>query len=253
MILLLRMIPLLAGLLNGTLFFIQARQPDFFPWLIVPTIVVYLFSVTLIHWRRWRGAEELRSFIPAIVAIFASGYGLLLTEGMISGWMIPLFVAVTTYAILELQFLRAFVPARYPANGISHVNLLLVPCVCWLAAYTSVGLVVFVNMSRFIPVIAMSALGFVMFYATSQAESTMAQRWRWTWIGTWIGMQVGFLEVVLPLNLFIHAAIAALCCGYALRVRRYGIQPPIPARMMMTEFFGSLILLTAIAATARWL
>lgn len=253
MMLLLRIMPLLAGLLNGGLFFLQAQQQDTYPWLMAPTVFVYLGAVILINRKHWKGAEHIRTLIPALIAILVSGYGSLLTEGLILNWVIPIFVGMVTYAILELQFLHAYVPARYPANGISHINLFLVPCLFWMAAYTSVGMTIFVNVSRMIPVLVMGGLGLILFYATSHAESTLSQRWRWTWIGMWIGLQIGLLEAVLPLNLFIHGAIAALCSGYALRARRYGIQPPIPEKIIVMEFVFALGSLVAICATTRWL
>lgn len=251
--LLLRIMPLVVGLLNGGLFFLQARNQGMYPWLILPTVILYLGAIVLINRKHWKGAEHIRTLIPAFIAILISGYGSLLTEGIILSWIIPVFVGVVTYAILELQFLHAYTPARYPANGISHINLFLVPCLFWMAAYTSVGVTIFVNASRAVPVLVMGALGLVIFYATSHAESTLSQRWRWAWIGMWIGLQIGLLEVVLPLNLFIHAAIAALCSGYVLRARRYGIQPPIPEKMIVTEFLIMLAFLVGICATTRWL
>lgn len=253
MILLLRMVPLMAGLANGGLFFLQIRNSGIYPWLSLPAVAVYLAAVIAVNWRHWNGAEHIRTLIPGFVAILISGFGLLLTEGMISNWLIPLFVGAVTYGILELQFLHAYVPARYPANGITHLNLFLVPCLFWMASFTVVGMTIFVSTSRLAPIVVMGVTGFILFYATSHAESTPPQRWRWTWIGAWIGILIGVLGVVLPLNLLIHGAIAALCSGAVLRARRYGIQPPIPGRMILMEVFAILGALAAILATARWL
>lgn len=252
MMMLLRIVPFLAGVTNGYLFFLQVQKPEFFPWICIPAVAVYLVSIVLINRGHWKGIEHIRTLIPACMAIVVSGYGLLLIEGFLLWYAVPLFVGMTTYLVLELQFLHAYVPARYPANGISHVNLVLVPCLFWLTMYTSVGVTIFVNVSNSIPVISMSVIGLLLFYATSYAEATMLQRWRWAWIGMWIGCQIGLLGVVLPLNLFIQGALAALCGGFALRVRRYGIQPPVPFRLMMLESVGFFGLLILICATARW-
>jgi hypothetical protein len=252
MMLLLRVVSILAGLANGYLFFLQVQRPAYYPWICVPSLVIYLVSVLVINRGHWKGVEHVRTLIPAAVSIVISGCGLLLTEGVLLQWVIPCFVGLVTYTVLELQFFHAYAPARYPANGISHVNLLLVPCLFWISAYTSVGVTIFVNVSRSIPVLVMSGVGFVLFYATSYAEATMTERWRWTWIGTWVGMQIGILGVVLPLNLYIHGAIAALCGGFALRVRRYSIQPPIVSRTIWTEFVLFFAFLIAICVTTRW-
>jgi hypothetical protein len=253
MMLLLRIMPILAGFANGYLFFLQVQKFEFYPWLCLPSLLVYVISVIVINRGHWKGMDHIRTLIPAFTAIVISGYGLLLTEGILLHWVIPLFAGFVTYAILELQFLHAYVPTRYPSNGISHVNLLLVPCLFWISAYTSVGITVFVNVSRFIPILIMAVMGLILFYSTSHAEAPLSERWRWTWIGAWIGAQIGILGVVLPLDLFMHGAISALCGGYVLRVRRYGIQPPIPAKIMLVEGISVAILLIAICATTRWL
>lgn len=253
MMLLLRLIPIVAGLAGGGLFFAQVRSASTYPWMLAPVALIYIGSVISIYWHRWRGVEQIRSLIPSVIALIALASGLLLTEGWIANYLIPIFAGVILYAVMELRFLHTFVPAGYPVNGISHINLFLVPFVFWIAGYTSVGLVIFLLANKWIPVAVMGFLGLALFYSTSHAEATLAQRWRWTWIGLWIGIQIGLLEMFLPLNLFIHAAIAALCAGYALRARRYGIQPPIPERMIVMECVGAISLLIALIATARWL
>jgi hypothetical protein len=253
MMFLLRILPLGAGVLNGFLFFLQTQKPGLFPWICFPAFFVYLCSVVLINRHHWKGADHIRALIPAGVVILFSGYGLLLVEGNFSTWVIPLFVGLVTYAILELQFLHAYVPARYPANSLSHLNLFLVPCAYWMAAYTSVGLMVFINITRLIAPVIMGSLGLVMFYATSHAEAPSNIRWRWAWIGMWVGVQLGILQAILPLTLHVHAAISAICGGYVLRTRRYGIQPPVPTKTIIVESVAVLCLLVAIVITARWL
>lgn len=253
MMLLLRVLPVIAGLTGGGLFFAQVRDANTYPWMLLPVVLIYVGSAVALHWRRWKGAEQIRSLIPSLIALVALGAGLLLTEGVIAQWLIPVFAGLVLYAVFELRFLHAFIPARYPVNGISHVNLFLVPFVFWIAGYTSVGLVVFMLANKWIPVGVMTFLGCVLFYSTSHAEASVVQRWRWTWLGAWIGFQIGLLEIFLPLNLFVHAAIAALCAGYALRVRRYGIQPPISDRLMMMESIGAMVLLGVLIFTSRWL
>jgi len=196
--------------------------------------------------------SDLRLIIPSVLAVAISGYALLLAEGFFALWAIPLFVGGLSFVSLELLFLSTFVSAWYPVNGLSHVNLALVPITFWFTAFTSVGLTVFLNSSRIIPIITMTLVSFGMFYWTSHVEAGIASRRRWALIGGWFGFQLGVIGAVLPVNLIIHGTIAALCGAYAVRTRRYGIMPPIPRKLAVLESLSFFVFLTVVLVTARW-
>ncbi|MFA5129934.1 MAG: hypothetical protein WC477_03360 [Patescibacteria group bacterium] len=245
-------LPLLCAIANAGLFFFQVQSPNSYPWMIVFPPILTFGAMILMVWRKRRNISEWRAMIPLIFTLSASGYALLLSEGIVSHWIIPIFVGCATWYLLHLMFVSIFLPARYPVNGISHANLALVPVALWFTAYTSYGLMVFINVSRLIPPGVMTLSCFLLFYGTSYASGATASRWRWTLIGTWIGLQIGILINAMPSSMETIGALAALCGGYALRVRRYGIFPLIPKRMMLIEALSAGGLLVLILALAAW-
>ena len=202
---------------------------------------------------RSRSYGAIRSTVPMIITIVAGGYGMLLTEGALSLWIIPIAIGVFSYLFLELLFLSLYFSARYPVNGISHVNLATVPLIFWLVSFTSVGLTVFINGSRLIPIAALGAVSLILFYTISHPEASPADRRRWALLGMWIGIHIGIMGVVLPLTLPVHACLAAICGAFALRVRRYTSLPMIPVKIRVTEMIGFSIFFVAILATASWI
>ena len=253
MLIFVRLLPLLVGVLNALLFFLQARNADAYPWLALLAFAVLLGAVVVMLWRRRRGsADDVRLMIPSFTALLVSAYALLLAEGALALWIIPLFAGGVSFVSLELLFLSTFVSARYPVNGLSHVNLTIVPLALWLTAFTSVGLTVFVNSSRLVPILAMCVVTFLLFYATSHAEAGHVSRRRWAWLGAWLGLHLGVFGAVLPVNMVLHGTLAAVAGSFALRARRYSIQPQIPKKVMVFESLMALALITVILATAQW-
>lgn len=252
MLILLRLIPFVAGALNTILLLVQARNAGAYPWFAVTATILLFVSAFLILWKRGRGMSDLRLAIPSVITIAVLGYALLLAEGVYALWIIPIVAGVLTLVCLELLFLSTFVSAWYPVNGLSHVNLALVPVTFWLTAFTSVGLTVFVNSSRIVPIVTMSVIGFAMFYWTTPAEAGPILRRRWSLIGLWIGFQLGIVGAVLPVNLAIHGAIAALIGAFVVRTRRYGFAPPIHRHAIVLETAMFIVFLAVVLMTARW-
>ena len=250
MALFLQLLPLLVGALNAALFFIQISVPNTFPWIVFATPFLFAATAIAMLWKRHH--KDLRSVLPATVTLACCAYGLLLSEGALSYWIIPLFAGCLSYYLLQLIFLSVFVPARYPVNGITHANLAMVPVALWLSAFTSFGLMVFMNVSHFFPLAVMVGVCFLLFYGTSHPESDTKSRWRWVIIGSWIGLQLGILLSVLPVSMETAGALSALLGGFVLRVRRYGIVPQIARRIVITETLCALGLLILILALASW-
>lgn len=252
MLLFLRSLPVLTGVLNALLFFVQARNAEAYPWLVVFTPLTLAASAIAIAWRRRRGLDDVRLMIPAVLALIAGGYGLLLAEGVLALWIIPVVAGYVSYIVLELLFLLTFVSARYPEHGLSHVNITLVPLIFWVTAFTSVGLTVFVNSSQLVPILTMTIVSLLLFYATSHPEAGHGARLRWAWIGGWIGLHIGLLGAVLPVNLIVHGTLAAVIGAFALRVRRYGLLPHVSKRLIVIETIGASVTLIAVLVTAKW-
>jgi hypothetical protein len=251
MALFLQLLPVLVGALNAGLFFLQISFSNTYPWIVFSTPILFAITAAAMLWQRRRHAD-FRSLLPATVTLTCCAYGLLLSEGVLLHWIIPVFAGSISYYLLHLIFLSVFVPARYPVNGITHANLAMVPIALWLSAFTSFGLAVFMDVSHVVPLAVMAGACFLLFYGTSHPESDAKTRWRWVAIGSWIGLQIGILLSALPVSMETAGACAALLGGFALRVRRYGIAPPIARRIVITETLCALGLLILILALASW-
>ncbi len=252
MLLLLRFLPFAVGVTNALLFAWQSRDASSYPWLIIWTPFTVLIAGFVIGWKRMTFSELVEKLLPAALAVAACGYGLLLVEGWWALSVIPLLAGGVSFLALELLFLLAYLPTRYPVNGLSHLNLTLVPPTVWLAQYTSVGLTVFVHASRVIPIFVMSAATALLFWSTSHVEASGAERGRWAALGAWLGLQAGLMGAFLPVSLALQGGIAALAIALALRSRRYEIAPRPSFRFMLTEVSAASVLLLLLVATARW-
>lgn len=252
MLLLLRFLPFAVGALNAALFAWQSGSADAYPWIALWAPLTVLVAGFLIAGKRmavWQAAERL---LPPALALAAGVAGLLLMEG---GWarvVLPLMAGSVSFLVLELLFLLVYLPTRYPVNGLSHVNLSLVPVTIWLTQYVAVGLTVFVHESRAIPVIVQTAVAALLFWSTSHVEAAPDGRRRWTALGAWLGLHIGLLGAFLPLRLGLHASLAAILLAIALRSRRYGIMPSVTPQLMRAELAAAVILLGLMVGTARW-
>lgn len=252
MLILFRFLSVVVGVTNAALFFVQATHADVYPWIVVGCPIFFFLVGCSMLWKRRRDAKEFWVLLPSCIALIACGYGLLLTEGVLATWIIPIFAGLLSIIVLELLFLSSFLPARYPANGLSYANLALVPPTLWLLSFTSVGLTVFINASRVVPVAVLAFACFLLFYATSHVEASSSSRIRWGMIGLWVGFQVGILGAVLPVNLIVHGTISVLCVSFALRVRRYGHAPVIRRSAIVTESIGVFLFLVLVLVSSRW-
>jgi hypothetical protein len=252
MLLFLRFLPFIVAVLGTLLFRWQSLSVDTYPWLTVAAVAMFGCAGYLIGRRRIEMKELVGKLLVPALALITLAYGLLLAEGLIATFAIPLLVSVIVFASLELTFLLAYLPARYPVNGLSRFGLSLVPLTLWIAQSTSVGLSVFIRISQFVPIAVMSFVMALLFWFTSYRGVGDEHRKRWTAIGAWLGLQLGLLAVFLPVNLSVQGALAAICGSLVLRCRRYGIAPRKSARTVWTEVLLAVALLIMVLYTARW-
>lgn len=252
MFILIRFLPVIVGVVTTLLFAMQARNPTTYPWEALAGVFVFAVGGFVVAWSRHRHVGDARPLVSSVIAVACMGFGLMLAEGALALWVIPLLCGGTAFLVSELLFLSLYAPARYPVNGLSRVNLVLVPMALWLAAYASLGLTIFIHVSRMLPAALIGALSLAFFWATEHAEASPATRRRWAFIGAWIGVQVGLLVAVLPLDLTASSSFVAFVGAYTLRTRRYGIIPVIPRRQVAAEAATFCALLIAVLATARW-
>ena len=252
MLLLRRLAPFVVGMINASLLFWQAQSPASYPWLAVGVPVLFAAAGVFIGWKRFGAAEFASRLLGPLLALTSAAYALLLAEGVFAQWMIPAFGGVVSYAGLELLFLLAFLPTRYPVNGLSHLNLALVPVTLWCANYASVGLTMFIQTPRVVPVLVLAATGVMLFWCTAHVDASADHRRRWTLLGGWLGLHLGLLGAFLPVNIALHGGYAAVLGTFALRARRYGMTPSVPRTLILAESLCVLIVVGLMIGTARW-
>ena len=252
MLFLRRLLPFLVGCLTALCLWAQTQNAGSYPWMALVAPIAFLAAGIFIGWKRFPFLDLLARIVPPAVTLAALVFGLLLAEGGMGLWAIPIVGGIISFVALELLFLLAFLPTRYPVNGLSHLNLVLVPVALWLISYASVGLTMFIHASRAIPILVLSAAGALLFWSTSHVEATPGHRRRWGAVGAWMGAHLGLLGAFLPLAIALHGAYAALLGTFALRVRRYGIAPHLPRSLIIAEILGAAVLLGGMLGTARW-
>jgi hypothetical protein len=252
MLLFLRFLPFIVAVLDALLFRWQAMSADTYPWLAVAGVMMFCCAGFMVGRRRIEFRELVSKLFIPLIALIVLAYGLLLAEGLIATFAIPITAAVIVFAALELTFLLAYLPSRYPVNGLSRLGLSLVPVILWIAQSTSVGLLVFIRISHLIPLVVMALITAFLFWFTSYRGVSEEHRKRWTMLGAWLGLQLGLLAIFLPVNLSVQGALAAISGCLALRCRRYGIAPRKSARVVWIEVACAIILLVLVLGTARW-
>lgn len=167
--------------------------------------------------------------------------------------MVFALVGTVSFLSLELLFILAHDPSRYPVNGLSRLTIAYVPLTIWYAASTSSGLLTFLHADRFWHVLAMAVLGGVLFRTTGHPGATPAQNTVWTMVGILAGFQAGLLGAMLPLAMPMQGLVASFILCVPLRARRYVYAPHPTSRQAWIEGMaaGTIFLLSLV--TAKWL
>ena len=253
MIFLYRLLPFGAAVFTAVGFWLQLQYPFQYPWIVIVGAVFLPLSSFLIARGRVRAVDFLEKMLPTFIFIATLIFALLLTEGALGRYIIIVLAMIAVYLSLELLFLYAFMPPKYPVHGLSRVNIAYVPFIIFYATSTSVGLMTFVHISYWMHIVLMVFMGLVLFRTTGHPEATREQNLRWMAIGALVGLHLGFLGVVLPLNMFAQGAIAMLIFAGVLRLRRY-LYHPLPGKIQAwMEGVATVVFLVTIVVTARWL
>lgn len=251
MILLLRLAPMLAGFAIYGLFEWQWTHPLFFPWPLLGAMTVYL----LIAGRMAFGLKDrwgmVWKMIPGLLLLGSAMVCALLFEEAFLQHGLSFFVAIAAYLSLELSFLVAYDPSRYPVHGLTYLDVGVIPLTNALLVWGMVGVRTFQKfmLPFWIPVVVLSFVNMIGFIATSHPDASRAQRRAWAFFGAAIGAALGGLVLFLPLTMPAQALLAALLVAAPLRLRRYAFSPHPPRAMAWFEgvaffvlFFGLLLL-----------
>jgi hypothetical protein len=249
----LRILPFLIALCEAAVFTEQLRHPLSYPWLVLIGVCALPLASLTISWGRVRFLDMLEKMTPTFVLIACLAFALLLAEGRGPQAAIVIIASLATLASLELLFLLAFNPARYPVHGLSRVNIAYVPIAIWYAASTSSGLLTFLQMSRIIHVLILVALGAVLFRTTGHPQSSRRENTVWSFVGAIVGANVGMLGLLLPLSMPMQGIVAVVFLCAVLRARRYKYDPKPPKRQAWTEAVVAIATFTILLITAKWL
>jgi hypothetical protein len=253
MIILIRLLPFFTAFFEVAVFVQQIKNPLQYPWIVLAGVGFLPFASLCIAWRRIRFFDWLEKMMPSFVLLAALAFALLLSEGAFANTVIVVIAALSSLISLELLFILAFDPSRYPVNGLSRVNIGYVPIAIWYVAANSSGLLIFMHMERFWHVLIMVILGAVLFRTTGHPGATREQNAVWIFVGSLIGLHAGLLGIFLPLSMAMHGIIATILLCTALRARRYMYDPKPTIRQAWAEGIGAVIALVAALATAKWL
>ena len=253
MIFFFRLMPALSALLLGGAFYWQLRNPLFFPWIALCGVLWVLACVFLMARKRVRFTDLMEKMLPTALFLFSLVYGMLLAEGWTAKVAIVLLGAVASFLSLELLFLLAFMPSRYPVNSLSHVNLAYVPFVIWYTVATSVGLMAFLHSPKWVYVVALMILSVALFRTTGHPGATKEQNSLWMLVGGLAGLHIGLLSAALPLSMSVQGTLAMVVFCGILRMRRY-LYHPIPSRRQAwIEASLGIVLVGIVMGTSRWL
>jgi hypothetical protein len=253
MILLLRIIPLVLGVLEAFLLWSQRANPALYPWIAVVGVVAVPCASLLIGWGRVRFSDLLEKMTPTFLLIAALAFGLLLVEGAFQFWIMVAFAAIASFMSLELLFLLAYHPSAYPVNGLSRVNIAYVPLIVWYTVSTSTGLRVFIHTPATWHVLLTAALGAILFRTTGHPGATFRQNAVWSALGALAGLEIGFVGMLLPLSMQMQGLVAAILFCSALRARRYVYDPKPSHRVAWIEASVGMAAFLLSLVSAKWL
>ncbi|MDF1497425.1 MAG: hypothetical protein P1P90_05200 [Patescibacteria group bacterium] len=253
MIFIYRLLPLLSAVFVAFSFWLQLQYPFQYPWIALVGVAVLFISAFLMSQGRVKLSDLMEKMLPTFIFLATLVFSLLLSESAVGRWIIICLGTIATYLSLELLFLLAFAPPKYPVHGLSRVNIAYVPIILFYAAATSVGLMTFIHTPIWIHITLMAVLGLVLFRTTGHPEATREQNNRWMLIGLILGLHLGFMGAVLPLSMYAQGAIAMLLFCGLLRMRRYLYHPLPKKAQAWVEGVAAVVLLIAILTTTRWL
>ncbi|HEU0051022.1 MAG TPA: hypothetical protein VFQ60_03125, partial [Patescibacteria group bacterium] len=189
-ILFFRLLSWITGILAIAAAITQWREPLLYPWPLVAFLVWYLLALSLLCFRRLSLRDALEKILPSVFVLISISLSFLLAEGAWEKWIVTGLFALIPFLVLELLFLLTFAPARYPVNGLSHVNVAFVPLGAFFLALAFDGLAVFLRIAPWMTLVAFMLFTAAAFYLTSHPTADHYHRRRWALLGGFVGLHV---------------------------------------------------------------
>jgi len=253
MILLLRILPFVAAILQAGCFSFQKQHPQTYPYVALAGVLCVPVAAVLLSAKRIKLGDLSEKMSPTFLLHLALAFGLALTEGWLSVDVIIVLGAISTFISLELLFLHIYQPSVYPMNGLSRLNIAYVPIAVWYTAATSAGFMVFIHSAWYWHVGMLALLGATLFRTTGHPGATQNQQSIWTVVGFVTGAEIGWIGLLLPVSMGMQGLVAAILFTGMLRVRRYLYDPKPSTRMAWGEAIGICALFVIGIVSAKWL
>lgn len=250
--LLLRLLPWLVGALGLAASEWVWQRPGDYPWPLALTVAAFFAASAVLAWKHLSLHEWLNKMLPAAMSGASIALVFLMVEQPWERVILTIAFSGLLLFALELLFLLAYQPTRYPVNGLSRLNLALVPVTIFSLALGLVGMQVFIRSPDWLTVIVFTATGACLALLTAHPSDSRKQHARWGLFGALLGLHAGILCIILPLALPVIGCIAALTFAWPLRSRRYGHEPKPPARLAWAEGMAALVLFLTLVLTSRW-
>ncbi len=227
-------------------------HPHDYPWIFGAVLVGYVAACVALGWKRL-GPKDLAAKMVMPGFAFASlVLASLMAERIEERILLTVMLTVIPLYALELLHLLAHQPSRYPVNGLSRLNLALVPLSAYCIAVGLVGMQIFIRWPDWATLLSFTALGAAVARVTEHPTVGRAASLRWIAFGAVIGLHVGLLAIVLPVGLEVIGSLAALAFAWPLRARRYSYEPKPPRRLAWIEGTGATVFFIAILLVSRW-
>lgn len=230
----------------------QWLRPLDYPWPLLVFLVAFLSALAFVAWRKLPLGEAAGTLSPAILTLSILAFAFLLAESNAEKIVISLLFAFIPCLVLELLFLSVHDPARYPVNGLSRLNIAIIPIAAFYLGATLSGVKVFLRIPGWIVPVAFAALGGIFYYVTSHPSADATHKRRWLALGSGLGLHIGFLGLLLPIGMMAHGALSALLLVFPLRLRRYAYQPYPTNGHAWTESLLAFAFFIGILATSQW-
>jgi hypothetical protein len=256
--LILRCLPWLVGALGFVALEWTWNEPASYPWPLLIPWVALILAALVIGWRKVSVSELIEKMTMPVIAFAALGLACLLIEDELGQILFTLLGIGIPLLSLELLFLYAFQPTRYPVNAISRLNLALVPLTGYFLGVGLMGLQVFLTDPAWVHIAdpvtlgIFAALGSVLALITCHPTSDRAHKARWASFGALLGLQIGILCIILPVALPVIGCVAALGLAAPLRARRYSHDPKPPVRLAWAEGTMAFVFFVTILLVSRW-
>ncbi|MBM3204704.1 hypothetical protein FJZ48_01840 [Candidatus Uhrbacteria bacterium] len=251
-ILFFRLLSWITGIAGALIAWWQWQHPLTYPWAILLFLVWYALALVLLaaHRLTWRDAFE--KIIPSILVMVGVSLGFLMAESNLMRWIISILFVGIPFLVIELLFLMIFAPTRYPVSGLSRVNIMLIPIGAFFFGAVLNEMSVFLRISLWIPLVVLAMFAGLTFFLTSHPSADHHHRKRWGSLGVIVGLHIAMIGLLLPVSMFVHGALASLCIGFPLRLRRYAYAPKPSVHFAWAEGVLGALLFGLLLVTSRW-